>query len=447
MSFRYRWEATRELWRRYKEVVKYFWQRRKEMDLPALSEEESEFLPAALSLQTKPVSPVGRWSARILMALFTAIVLWAVFGHVDVIVNSNGKIIPFGQPKTIASIEVAKVTALYVQEGQYVKAGQVLLELDTRIPDSERDKAEGERQLVRLQVLRCQTFLRSIDTNQDPVLPKLDGIPEDKQLQEAQHLREQWLEFSSKRGRLRGEISRLSQILPLLTKRANDLKELLQTGDASQHAWAEREQARIDAQGELTNNRNQLLVLESEARRQLQDVIYEAQRSLNTAQQDIRRASARSDQLKITAPVEGTVQQLQVHTVGGVVPAAQQLMQIVPQHAVLEIEAIVENKDIGFVREGQPAQVKVEAFDYTKYGALPAHVVHISRNAVEDEKRGLTFRVRVALERSYLIVNGHTVSLSSGMSTVVEIKTGSRRIIQYVLSPLIRHVRESMRER
>ncbi|MCX8519533.1 MAG: biotin/lipoyl-binding protein, partial [Methylophilaceae bacterium] len=217
MSFRYRWEATRELWRRYKEVVKYFWQRRKEMDLPALSEEESEFLPAALSLQTKPVSPVGRWSARILMALFTAIVLWAVFGHVDVIVNSNGKIIPFGQPKTIASIEVAKVTALYVQEGQYVKAGQVLLELDTRIPDSERDKAEGERQLVRLQVLRCQTFLRSIDTNQDPVLPKLDGIPEDKQLQEAQHLREQWLEFSSKRGRLRGEISRLSQILPLLT--------------------------------------------------------------------------------------------------------------------------------------------------------------------------------------------------------------------------------------
>jgi hemolysin D len=141
------------------------------------------------------------------------------------------------------------------------------------------------------------------------------------------------------------------------------------------------------------------------------------------------------------------VQQLTVHTVGGVVPAAQPLMQIVPKQGVVEVEAFMENKDVGFVQEGQEAQVKIDTFEYTKYGTVPAHVTHVSRDAIEDEKKGLIYSVKVALDRSTLDVDGKQVVLTPGMSATVDIKTGTRRVIEYVLSPLIQHGRESLHER
>ena len=141
------------------------------------------------------------------------------------------------------------------------------------------------------------------------------------------------------------------------------------------------------------------------------------------------------------------MQQLTVRTVGGVVPAAQPLMQIVPQQAGAEVEAFMENKDVGFVMVGQDAQVKVEAFQYTKYGTVPGRVIHVSRDAIQDEKRGLIYSIKVALDKESISVDGKDIPLSPGMSVSVEIKTGTRRIIEYVLSPLIQHGRESLRER
>ena len=136
-----------------------------------------------------------------------------------------------------------------------------------------------------------------------------------------------------------------------------------------------------------------------------------------------------------------------MHTVGGAVPAAQPLMQIVPRQSAVEIEAFIENKDIGFVQEGQRAEVKIEAFEYSKYGTVPARVTHVSRDAIQDEKRGLIYAVKVLLDRSVMQVDGREVNLSAGMSTTVEIKTGTRRVIEYVLSPLVQHSKESLRER
>jgi hypothetical protein len=163
--------------------------------------------------------------------------------------------------------------------------------------------------------------------------------------------------------------------------------------------------------------------------------------------QDQRRAGEHSKLLKLVAPVSGTVQQLNVHTVGGVVPAAQPLMQIVPQEAAVEVEAFLENKDIGFVQVGQDAKVKIEAFDYTRYGTVPATVRHVSHDAIEDEKRGLIYASKIVLSRHTLAAEGRTLALAPGMSVTVEIRTGTRRVIEYVLSPLIRHQQESLNER
>jgi hemolysin D len=141
------------------------------------------------------------------------------------------------------------------------------------------------------------------------------------------------------------------------------------------------------------------------------------------------------------------VQQLMVHTVGGVVPAAQPLMQIVPKQATVELEAFMENKDVGFVQAGQAAQIKIDAFEYTKYGTVPATVSHVSQDAIQDEKKGLIYSIKVMLSQPAMNVDGRQVTLSPGMSASVEIKTGTRRVIEYVLAPLLQHGRESLRER
>jgi len=151
--------------------------------------------------------------------------------------------------------------------------------------------------------------------------------------------------------------------------------------------------------------------------------------------------------MQLRAPVEGTVQQLAIHTVGGVVTPAQALMAIVPSEELLEVEATVLNKDIGFVRPGQRATVKVESFPYTRYGYLEGIVETVSHDAAQDENLGLIFPARVKLQNASLVIDGVKVMLTPGMSLSVEIKTGKRRVIDYLLSPLQEHTTEAFKER
>jgi hemolysin D len=209
----------------------------------------------------------------------------------------------------------------------------------------------------------------------------------------------------------------------------------------------EKEQARLDLEGQLNDAIKQRDALTAETRKTAQDALDEALKALGETSEDARRAEVHSELLKLVAPVDGTVQQLAVHTVGGVVPAAQPLMEIVPKQAQVEVEGFLENKDIGFVREGQEAQVKIDAFPYTKYGTIPAVVTHVSRDAIQDEKKGWRYSVKVTLKRATMNIDGRVVSVSPGMTSSVEIKTGTRRVIEYVLSPLMELGEESLHER
>jgi len=187
--------------------------------------------------------------------------------------------------------------------------------------------------------------------------------------------------------------------------------------------------------------------LTAETKRTAHDHWTEESKTAASTHQDAIRAAAHSRLLRLTAPVSGTVQQLNIHTIGGVVAAATPLMQIVPKEKRVEVEAFMENKDVGFVREGQSAAVKIDAFEYTKYGTIQGKVTHVSRDAIADEKRGLIYSTKIVLDRSSINVEGREIPLSAGMSVNVEIKTGERRIIEYVMSPLLRHKRESLNER
>lgn len=451
MSLKHRVQAWGELVGRYRRVFAHFWSQRRALGPADLRAEEAEFLPAALALQAQPVSPAARWVARLLIALVLLLVAWSVLGEADIVVMAQGKVTPRGQNKALAAVETARVAALHVEDGQRVRAGELLIELDPRLVDSDRQRSELERGSARLQIARADALLAALEAGaghaRAPQLAPVPEVPPERWQAAQRHLLDQWRDYGARIARLDGEIQRLAQELPLAEQRAADYAQLLQTHDVARHAWMDKEQARLELQGQLADLRNQRAVLAAELRKAAQESRSEAQRLADAAEQELHKSQARGELLRLVAPVDGTVQQLAVHTVGGVVPAAQPLMQIVPADARLLMEATVENRDIGFVREGQEAQVKIDTFEYTKYGTVPGVIEQVSRDAVTDEKRGPVYTVKVRLARDRLTVDGRDAPIAPGMTGSVEIKTGSRRLIEYLLSPLLQHGRESLRER
>jgi hemolysin D len=290
-------------------------------------------------------------------------------------------------------------------------------------------------------------LIEAIEHVRPPQLRPMPGVPAAQWQAAQRHLEGQYRDFATRLQRINGEIARYSEALPLAEQRANDYKLLKENGDVSIHAWLEKEQARVDLSGQLSDVRNQRASLISQMRKEAWDAMTEGRKLVTSNDQDANRAGERSRLLKLTAPVSGTVQQLAVHTVGSAVPAAQPLMVIVPVQNQLEVLAQLENKDIGFVEVGQHAEVKIDAYDYTRFGTIPAKVTHISRDAIQDEKKGLLYQVHVLLDKTALVGDGKSLPIGVGMSVNVEMKTAERRIIEYFLSPLLQHSREALRER
>lgn len=474
--------ATRDLARHYLKVWRAAWQAR-ERNAPQWSAEESEFLPAALELQRKPVSPLPRVAMATIVSLLLIALLWAVFGKIDIVATAQGKIVPDGRAKIIQSIETAKVTAIHVSDGKLVKAGDVLLELDSTASSADRLRLRDDWAESWLGAARARALLKGIDSGtaqridiSSHVEVQAEMMPPAARVeQEQRFLDGELAEFRSKVARLDAEIARnaaelqtvgseirrLQSTLPIARSREADFDELAAKNYVSRHEYLDKQQVRIEQEGELAAQKSRIGEIGAailSARRQREELIASTRRAtlenLGTAtqkaaelRQEYIKADAHDRFMTLKAPVDGAVQQLSVHTVGGVVTAAQPLMVIVPGERPAEIEAFLENKDIGFVAVGQPAAAKLETFLFTRYGTLPAEVVSVSHDAIEDEKRGLIYAVRLKLSQSSMMIDGQRVALSPGMAASVEIKTGKRRLIEYFLSPLLTRVDESLHER
>ncbi|MDG9670220.1 HlyD family type I secretion periplasmic adaptor subunit [Hahella sp. CR1] len=257
------------------------------------------------------------------------------------------------------------------------------------------------------------------------------------------------------------EITKQSRILEVLRERVNalDIMQNRKLGSRVQYLELKQElieveqdlavqQARLKQLGaSLAANEAQQETLLHEQYKNTLAQWREADTRAASLQEERIKAEQRSRQTRLTTPIDGTVQQLAVHTVGGVVTPAQELMLIVPEHSEMEVEALVLNKDIGFVQEGQSAEVKVDTFNFTKYGIIDAELVDLSDDAIQDENLGLVYKARLKLKQDGLTVENKYVRLSPGMSVTSEIKTGQRRLIEYFLSPLLRYKQESLGER
>ncbi len=473
-----RWLAWLSLLKHYRQVWSAAWAQRKQLDSPPRLPHETQFLPAALALQETPVSPAPRITAFVLLLFALLTLLWAIFGRIDVVATAQGKIVPDDRSKTIQAFEIASIKAIYVRDGQRVKAGEVLIELDGTSAQAEQTHFQHEAMLAQLQVARARALLVAIESPDTAMVPQLQfDLPIDdiEKKQAERWLQGQFAEYQAKRVRIEAEIAKrraehdalaqsvkkLEQTLPLAQRRAADFKGLLAEHYVAEHEYLDKEQIRIEHQADLASQRatlQQLAASLREAQGQLNELVAGMQRTqLDLLQdglqksaaltQEIKKAQVRTRLMTLTTPVDGMVQQLAVHTLGGVVTPAEKLMVIVPHDNPLEIEAFVDNKDIGFVTAGQPAEVKIETFQYTKYGLIPAQIMSVSHDAINDEKRGLIYSTRVKLLKDTVRVNREDVRLGAGMAVTVEIKTGNRRVIEYFLSPLLQHGHESLRER
>lgn len=446
---------------RYRQTLAQAWQDRKS-SAGFLTIDEAEFSPPALALTERPVSPTARLTAALLMSLVAVLVAWAGLGRIDIVANAVGQVIPSARTKTIESVETAVVRTIYTREGQRVDAGQVLVALDAKPLEADYRKATAEESAARLEMARSNALISATVSHHAPQLGLIPGVSAARLREAQQQLASQYSAFVTKLAGLQADADRYARALPVAREREEIYAGLLKTRDVSRDAWLAKEQERIDLEGQLADARNARTVFVAQTRRTAYDRYTQAAETAAAARQQALRAASQVDWLTLRSPVDGTVQQLTVHTVGGVVAAAQPLMLIVPDGEQMEVQAYLQNKDIGFVKVGQPAQVKVVAFDYTRYGTIRGRVVSISRDAVESpvgpgtatgqEKSSSTpqeprYLVRIALAKAAMNVDGDLKELEPGMAVNVEIKTGKRRVIDYFLSPLLRQGTESLHER
>ncbi|PTU72941.1 HlyD family type I secretion periplasmic adaptor subunit [Pseudomonas mangrovi] len=467
--------ARRELMNRYRQAWRHSWRQRKSMDAPARLQHEVQFLPAALALQEAPVHPAPRIIQWTIMLFLALALVWACVGEIDVVATASGKIVPSGRSKIIQPSEVAVVKAIHVHDGQRVRAGELLVELDASQTGADLERLRSDLLAARIDEARAAALLLAIQDQSEPILPAIADLPADQLLSAQRWLQGQYLELSSALAQsdaaveqreaeiqaAQALVAKLRDSLPITRQLAADYKRLLDKAYVARHAWLEKEQQRLDQERELEIQlarvrelgaaRNAALrqresVL-AQTRRAMLDLQNEAAQRVSALRQELKKAEQRDGLRRLTAPVDGTVQQLAIHTQGGVVTEAQPLMVLVPSDQPVEVEALLENKDIGFVRPGQEVEIKVETFTFTKYGVVHGTVVSISNDAIEDERLGLVYSARIQLKETSLQVGGNEIALSPGMAVRAEVKTDRRKVIDYFLSPLQQYARESLSER
>jgi len=457
--------------------------------------DELAFLPAALEIVETPPSPTGRTIGVTIIVLFCLALAWAAFGKIDIVASAPGRIIASGRTKIIQPFETGVVRAIHVRDGMSVKAGEVLIELDPTMNLAERNHLQSDLVAAQLDIARLTAALAEGDDPAASFHPPEGASPALIAMQR-QFLNQQVAEHRAKlaaldrqraqkeaeRTTIGATIGKLEATIPVVQKRVDIRSALLEREYASRLQYFETLQLLVEQQKELEVQKSRYqeaeaavaAILETrvqtiaEFRRTLLDELNKAEAKAAGLTHDVAKAEQRTNLQTLTAPVDGVVQQLAIHTVGGVVTPAQALLVVVPVDSHLEIEATVSNRDIGFVHAGQDAEIKVDTFPFTRYGLLHGKVLSVSQDAITRDKpadkandkvtgsdtsasepkgQELAYAARISLDRTQMQVEDKLVNLGFGMAVTAEIKTGSRTVLSYLLSPVLKYKQETLRER
>jgi len=466
-----------------------------------LAAEDREFLPAALEILETPPSPVAVSLIWLIFAIFAVALAWSYFGQVEIYATASGKIQPSGRSKVVQPLEPGRVVATLVENGRVVHEGDILLKLDPTETAADEEAAERDLESTNAEVARRRVAITAAKLDPIETSPIQFSTSLSSQFRRREEsvlaadlaelaatlggLKSQMAQQQASVRRLTDSIAQRERVIAV-TKERVEMKDFLdkkgvgarlQVIDATERYESERA-TQVDEQGQLLEAKAAFEATEKKltetvthfAADQTQKLL-EAERKTDRLAQELIKARSKNARTLVKAPISGVVQQLAITTLGQVVTSGQALMTIVPLDAKLEIEALILNKDIGFVRVGQPAVVKLEAFPFGRYGTLAGTVSNVSSDAIDmrnapnlseaaatvrpqgapsgSSANGpeLVFPATIALSSRTIDVGGSEAILSPGMTATVEIATGKRRIIDFVLSPLREVVSKTGHER
>lgn len=459
---------------------------------------DREFLPAALEILERPPSPVSTLFAATLVTMIVSTLIWSVVSFTDIVAIAPGKIQPSGRVKTVQSLETGRVSDIHVRNGDKVKAGDVLISLDERDARAEYDFLVTSYQDALAESVRHDASVRAVDQSEIPPIDWPKEIPPEIGQREytvfqsdIAMLRATLLSIDAaieqkkaERERLENVIAAQDALVEIVKERVTMRNTLAETGSGSKSNLIDARETLGHLLSDLENAHGQLQesLRSADAMRADQEkaratFIADHMAKFSAARRDvdgliprIRKAKARLDNMQIISPIDGVIAALGVTNNGQVLSGGQEIMRVVPDGAALEAEIYLQNKDVGFVHIGQEVAIKIDAFPFTRYGIVKASVVRVATDAVPqpellqgetdpahplDSKnvagtqrvQNLVYPVIISFDHPTILIDGKDVPLSVGMSLTAEIKTGRRRLIDYILSPIREVTSESMRER
>ncbi len=456
---------------RMAESAQVFLERARIKDVERYQRREAEFLPAALEIVESPPAYASRTVLWTFFTLALTVLLWLVFGSVEEVASAPGKIIPDGYVRVLQAEDKGIIKNIYVAEGQKVKKGDLLLELDETVSAADLMQLKKKVAELRLEAerLHCEKENR-------PFMPQgADGTDE-------MYVRTQLSLYNSRRSAQQAKVGEALQgvqqgqaelqrnlaeqekqreLLQYAQEKTGKLQYLYDQNAISELTVLEQQMKRqelkrsVESQQSAVESQAALLAQKqttvkraaAEYATEVDASLAEALAKLNEASEQLKKAEEKHGLCQFIAPDDGYVSNLTVHTIGGIVTPAQVIMEIVPEEANLLAEILVANKDIGFIQTGQRAELKVQTFTFQKYGTVPAVVANISPNAVDDPEQGRAFKVLLQLDKDKMDVNGRMVRLGSGMTVSAEVKTRDKKIYEYFLEPFKKYTSESLRER
>ena len=427
------------------------------------TDDAHEFKPVLSEIEEAPVSPLGRFTFWIIISIIVVTVLWLTIGKVDIVVSARGMVIADGESKIVQPLDTGVISNILVKEGDFVKKGQVLMEIDpaTTEPELESVQKNLKDTLIEIDRLKAtasgDNFSTATEESETALIQQSlynSSIAAKQNQIEVKKL--ELLKIQDELNASKSELSTKQQILDSTLDKEKRMKNVLDiiAYDEFQNVVNEVKNLKSEVTklkykiSELNSQKIQTLkeinAIEEEFKASNLEKLADKTKVANELQANADLIIFKNTKQKITSPCDGYVDKLFIHTLGGVVTPAQELFAITPSETPILVKATVLNQDIGFVKENMPVSIKIDTFNFQKYGLIDGEVKTVSKNSIIDENLGPVYEVYITPLNHSLMVEGKEEEIRTGMSLTAEINVGKRRIIEFFIYPLIKYLDEGM---
>ncbi|WP_459881118.1 HlyD family type I secretion periplasmic adaptor subunit [Campylobacter concisus] len=421
-----------------------------------------EFKPLLIEIEDKPLNPLGRIILYLVLAIMIFATAWLILAKVDVVVSAQGKVIPSGEIKILKPLESGVVSKIFVKESDKVKKGDILIQIDPTVTDASLSSKQDDLAVINSDIALLEALINESILSKDE-LNKLNSSQISLYNSQKQILASTYESNKAKLNSAKldikaneSEVNRLSLLLGKEEEAKTRLQKVLDLIAKKEYEEVSKNIINLKEQKDIA------LYRLKESNKKLEEIIEENEKAIKTIksswietslnkEKEKRELSAQINAIlfsnktqQIKSPVDGFVGKLLTHTEGGVVSPNDNLISIVPSDAPLIIKANVLNKDIGFLKLGQEVAVKIDTFSFQKYGLLYGNIIEISKDAIEDEKLGLIYEIKIKPKSLDIKVDGEIKRLEIGMSVIAEVKTGKRRVIELFIYPIIKYMDEGL---